>query len=128
MQYFIYKYRRYLLLIIIIVIYILISSPSFASGGYSPGGGGTWYPDFDTDESSTSPAPTFGIWVCSISFKLTSWLPSTPYNMWLSTLVNRIGQNIPFVGRGILLAVVTDIKNVLILVASWKIFKSLSRF
>ncbi|NET46721.1 hypothetical protein [Okeania sp. SIO2B3] len=52
----------------------------------------------------------------------------TPSNLWLSNISLEVGNNIPFVGRGIFYTLINDIRNVLVLVAAFKIFKSLSRF
>ena len=112
MRSFIYSNRSYLLIILIIVTYLLYSYSAFANDS----------------EGDTSSLPTFGVWVCTIASKLTYWIPSTPSNLWLSNISRRVGDNIPFVGRGIFYTLINDIRNVLVLVAAFKVFKSLSKF
>ena len=48
--------------------------------------------------------------------------------MLLSTLSDKIGQNIEFIGKGIFYAVISDVRDVLLLIAGWKIFKALPNF
>ena len=124
MRYFIFK-KRYLLILITVFFYLFFAiTNAFASGG-DPNA--TWQPLYDASPP-TGNADTFGVWVCTIASKITFWMPSTPPGLWLSSLSSEIGSNIPFVGTGIFYSVISDIRNVLILVASFKVFKSLSRF
>jgi hypothetical protein len=48
--------------------------------------------------------------------------------MLLSTLSDKIGQNIEFIGKGIFNGVISDVRDVLLLIAGWKIFKALPNF
>ncbi|NET46703.1 hypothetical protein [Okeania sp. SIO2B3] len=77
MRYFTYKNRRYILTFLVILIYLSCSHFAFANGETSNYPGSTWQPSYDTSEEFTGSAPTFGVWVCTISSKLTYWLPST---------------------------------------------------
>ena len=69
--------------------------------------------------------PEYGGWVCDIIYRLTFWLPKTPNQYWMGTLVAKLSDNLPFVGSGILLETVNILKSVLVLTASWKVYKSL---
>ena len=48
--------------------------------------------------------------------------------MLLSTLSNKIGENIEFIGKGIFYGLISDVRDVLLLIAGWKIFKALPNF
>ncbi len=119
MRYFISK--KFIFILAIILIKFFIANKAIASGG------GSWEPSYDPNDypEGYGDADSYGIWVCSLQVKLTRWLPSTPYSLWLSTLANRMISDIPFLGRGIIVQTINNIKNVLLLVAAWKVFKSL---
>ena len=100
--------KRYLYLYLLSICWILYSAPAVAN-----------------DNSSI---PSFGKWSCDILYRITYILPKTPSDMLLSTLSNKIGQNIEFIGKGIFYAVISDVRDVLLLIAGWKIFKALPNF
>lgn len=100
--------KRYLYLYLLSIFLILSSSPAIANDNNS--------------------IPSFGKWSCDIFYRITYILPKTPSDMLLSTLSNKIGDNIEFIGKGIFYGVISDVRDVLLLIAGWKIFKALPRF
>ena len=58
--------------------------------------------------------PVYGDWVCNIIYRLTGWLPKTPEQYWMGTLVAKLSESLPFIGRGILLETVNILKSVLL--------------
>lgn len=116
------KYRKFLF--IFISFFILFQLPSIASGGGS-GLNPDYFPGGDYTQDSTFGVPSYHQWVCAIIYRLTFWLPSTPNHLTLSSLSINLGDNLPFIGAGIWYETMNIVKTVLILVASWKVFKSL---
>ena len=100
--------KRYLYLFFLSICLILSSTPAIAN-----------------DNSSI---PSFGKWSCDILYRITYVLPKTPSDMLLSALSNKIGENIEFIGKGIFYGIISDIRDVLFLIAGWKIFKALPNF
>ena len=100
--------KRYLYLSLLSICWVLYSAPAIANENNS--------------------IPTFGEWSCDILYRITYVLPKTPSDMLLSTLSDKIGDNIEFIGKGIFYGVISDVRDVLLLIAGWKIFKALPNF
>ena len=75
---------------------------------------------------TTTEMPSYGEWVCDLWVRSTGWLPQTPQEYWISNLALRVGDNLPFIGRGIFNELLNQIKMVLAWVVTWKIFKSMA--
>lgn len=124
MQYFTYR-RKYLFIFFFSIYFFLSSLPavSLASGGDDTG---NWKPRYTPPDPLPESEPlTYGLWFCSLQLKVTRFLPTTPQNYWFSTLASKVVNDVPFLGGGILSQTLRNIKNVLVMVATWKVFKSL---
>lgn len=123
MQYF--TSRKYIFIFFFSVYFFLSSLPpvSLASGGDAPG---NWDPRYDPPSPLPESEPlTYGVWFCSLQLKVTRFLPTTSRNYWFSTLASKVVSDVPFLGGGILAQTLRNLKNVLVMVATWKVFKSL---
>ena len=123
MQYF--TSRKYIFIFFFSIYFFLSSLPpvSLASGGNAPG---NWKPRYDPPSPLPESEPlTYGVWFCSLQLKVTRFLPTTSRNYWFSTLASKVVSDVPFLGGGILAQTLRNLKNVLVMVATWKVFKSL---
>ena len=125
MRFFTYRRRKYIFIFFFSIYFFLSSLPSvsLASGGDDSG---NWKPRYDPPDPLPQSKPlTYGVWFCSLQLKVTRFLPATPQRYWFSTLASKVVNDVPFLGGGILSQTLSNLKNILVLVATWKVFKSL---